>query len=1062
MTNPFRDVYLKSLSEEEEKKEKLGKGGKVETKKYSWGTMKTVHHGSDFSIPLHPEHHQAISKLKDNQEHKFKDETGRHWTAKKMGDNVHFQGANNGGKTHVPHHTMKEDYVNEVSSELLDRYKEKAKKSADDSTAKGDYKKATSRWANVMKATGKQIDKTTAGIKKALNKEGFDESMTDSWKQVQSMDKGSVTSGKEGAKKRLAYLNAVHAHHKKYGNDTKKVKGEIESINRSRIAEEQIDEISQKLAGNYYGAATKKHIDKVGVKPDMYNRIEKDMGKQRKAGVDRALDRITGSRKTNEETEMQEGLKPEHKMRPGWMLKADPELKAKVDANKKKYKEFKQNVGKKTNEEVEVIDEKMGDAAKTAVRALINAKQKNTGEKSTISGTKKAIDFVKQKTNEAVEESTDTVKKVDGKVVSWKHEGDWKKANPKKNPEGRVHNLAGQAVKKTKELTKEETEQLDEISPELQHRYFKKAYDEQPDRSKQTKQRRRGMDKVINRTLRRNTISTPGAGEDFKDQEKKRGIGHVRDHVEYTGEVVEARRANTASARAELANRPRKPDSKEEEDRKKRESDAAWERLMNHAANNKKQNEEVEQIDELDKSTLASYATKAADSAHTFRNTKRGARRLQGIKKAVTRLAKEEVEQIEERNKENAIKRKMMDASRGARFKLKNPVPDAGPEHKTPQAHNKAIGRALRNEEIVDEACDCEVKPRHGLTEPDMANQASSLQRAKMATNKLAKKTIKTEEVINEEGYTLHSKHTNADGTHTVVLKSPSGKLIKHTGKGVHGYVKRKYGIQSEEVQIEEAKTNDIVCANCGGPVHKGACDDKATWSQKMDKKLNKEQKEIGHDDEAAVKKHLDKIQSPLQKSILKKIQDMQKKRLEIVDNMPTAGGHSAEVNFREELATESINMEETPMEYTQEELSLIEQFIDIAEKMNMSKASMGEVIKDFKASSAPQFAGKSAEKRREMAIAAKMKSEETSISGFASFMLEYETDKSGKYVHKGKYGTSYDAGSDDDDKPESSEKRGRGRPAGSASGARQKGSAAKKKNSGVEYTGYKLHLPNK
>jgi hypothetical protein len=41
----------------------------------------------------------------------------------------------------------------------------------------------------------------------------------------------------------------------------------------------------------------------------------------------------------------------------------------------------------------------------------------------------------------------------------------------------------------------------------------------------------------------------------------------------------------------------------------------------------------------------------------------------------------------------------MMDASRGARFKLNNPVPDAEPEHKTGQAHNKAIGRALRKED---------------------------------------------------------------------------------------------------------------------------------------------------------------------------------------------------------------------------------------------------------------------------------------------------------------------------------------------------------------------------
>jgi hypothetical protein len=140
MSNPFRQIYLQELSKKQKKLDKnhngnldsqdfkmlrkedkqdqtknapdnakpAGKGGKVDTQKYSWGTMKTVHHGSDFSIPLHPEHHQAIDKLKDQQEHKFKDETGRHWTAKKSGEHVHFQGANGGGTTHVPAHTMKE------------------------------------------------------------------------------------------------------------------------------------------------------------------------------------------------------------------------------------------------------------------------------------------------------------------------------------------------------------------------------------------------------------------------------------------------------------------------------------------------------------------------------------------------------------------------------------------------------------------------------------------------------------------------------------------------------------------------------------------------------------------------------------------------------------------------------------------------------------------------------------------------------------------------------------------------------------------------------------------
>jgi len=75
---------------------------------------------------------------------------------------------------------------------------------------------------------------------------------------------------------------------------------------------EPIDEITQKLAGDYYYAATKKHLEKVGLKPNMYDRIEKDMGKKRKAGVDRALDRIMGDRKTNKEVDLQEGTLKSH------------------------------------------------------------------------------------------------------------------------------------------------------------------------------------------------------------------------------------------------------------------------------------------------------------------------------------------------------------------------------------------------------------------------------------------------------------------------------------------------------------------------------------------------------------------------------------------------------------------------------------------------------------------------------------------------------------------------------------------------------------------------------
>jgi len=65
--------------------------------------------------------------------------------------------------------------IQELSSDALDRYKAKAKKSADDLTSQGKYRQANDRTMNVMKATGKQIDKTATNIRKALNRESVDQ-----------------------------------------------------------------------------------------------------------------------------------------------------------------------------------------------------------------------------------------------------------------------------------------------------------------------------------------------------------------------------------------------------------------------------------------------------------------------------------------------------------------------------------------------------------------------------------------------------------------------------------------------------------------------------------------------------------------------------------------------------------------------------------------------------------------------------------------------------------------------------------------------------------------------
>ena len=55
----------------------------------------------------------------------------------------------------------------------------------------------------------------------------------------------------------------------------------------------------------------------------------------------------------------------------------------------------------------------------------------------------------------------------------------------------------------------------------------------------------------------------------------------------------------------------------------------------------------------------------------------------------------------------------------------------------------------------------------------------------------------------------------------------------------------------------------------------------------------------------------------------------------------------------------------------------LAKEEIELEEKLNIQNTSMGDIIKDFQTSDAPQFAGKSQAKRRQMAIAAKMATEE-------------------------------------------------------------------------------------
>jgi hypothetical protein len=102
-------------------------------------------------------------------------------------------------------------------------------------------------------------------------------------------------------------------------------------------------------------------------------------------------------------------------------------------------------------------------------------------------------------------------------------------------------------------------------------------------------------------------------------------------------------------------------------------------------------------------------------------------------------------------------------------------------------------------------------------------------------------------------------------------------------------------------------------------------------------------------------------------------------------------------------------------------------------------------------------------------------KIKEEHMKTFKEFIEEAHEYKAGRYVHKGTYGTSHDdpgvkskpfwqsADKDEDDKPKKVDapavKRGRGRPAGTKSGARQQGSGSGSDYSGIAH--HSLNLPN-
>jgi hypothetical protein len=88
---------LQSLDEAVE----LVEAVEVKKQKLSWGTVVTIHKGSDFSVVMHPDDQKKVEKLKAGGSVSFKDETGITWNVKLLGSQYSFRSSEGGNQVSV-------------------------------------------------------------------------------------------------------------------------------------------------------------------------------------------------------------------------------------------------------------------------------------------------------------------------------------------------------------------------------------------------------------------------------------------------------------------------------------------------------------------------------------------------------------------------------------------------------------------------------------------------------------------------------------------------------------------------------------------------------------------------------------------------------------------------------------------------------------------------------------------------------------------------------------------------------------------------------------------------
>lgn len=199
----------------------------VKKEKHSWGTMMTVHHGSDTSYPLHPEHQSAIKKLRPGMKTTFKDETNSTVHAHREGDTVHLTRPKTSSTlTSLPYHHF----------DTSEHGKATPRKPA------GEYeRKVTAHLKKKYNEEAEQIDELKTGTLLRYHTKAGKSGLQASIKGSNAMDTGNtadaMTHYKKSEKRMKGQAQAMGKIQKRYATEGVDILGIWESLKPEPVVE---------------------------------------------------------------------------------------------------------------------------------------------------------------------------------------------------------------------------------------------------------------------------------------------------------------------------------------------------------------------------------------------------------------------------------------------------------------------------------------------------------------------------------------------------------------------------------------------------------------------------------------------------------------------------------------------------------------------------------------------------------------------------------------------------------------------------------------------------------